>query len=394
MAIGAPQRLRILNDQTALGFILDAGSISRAELEKLTGLSKPATTELLNRLEAAGLAEKSGKRDGGPGPSAQLWRVRPEAGYGAAVEVQPGKITVTIADLAANPVAHVQQSWNASSGAADVGRCIDAACDDAGLVRSQLLHLVVAIPGALDPRTGMLRYAPHLPAWNGTNVTAALRSELGIPTDVENDVNLMALSEMKNGLAEQAENFALVWIDDGVGSAIVLRKELFTGLTGGAGEIDYLPVSAAPGAGTEDPQERLKLGDLLSPEAISDLATAHGLKYPLPEKAIAAAAADDDVVHPFIQDLASRIALGLAAIVTVLDPDLIMLGGKFGAAGGQNLASVVQEELSRVLATSPASATRIVSYPVTDGAALSGALQTALAKARDKAFATGSIVTP
>src|SRR5438067_13430058 len=84
---GSPNRLRVLNDQSALAFILDAGSVTRAELGALTGLSKPGVAELLTRLESAGLVEKAELRPGGPGPAKQTWRVRPEVGYAAAVDL-------------------------------------------------------------------------------------------------------------------------------------------------------------------------------------------------------------------------------------------------------------------------------------------------------------------
>lgn len=380
--------MRILNDQSALAFILDEGTLSRADLERLTGLSKPATAELLTRLEKAGLIEKSGKRAGGPGPKAQLWRVRPEAGFAAGIDVSPHGIEVQICDLAGTERIRISRGWTADAAPAQVRQVLDLACSRADLVRGQILHVVIGLPGALDPRTGLLKYAPHLPLWEGLDVIAMLREELGVAVGIENDVNLMALAEMESGAAAGVENFALVVIDDGVGAAIVVRGELIRGFTGGAGEIDYVPVPDRASAATGSGRFGQKLGDLLSPAAIGVLARAHGLEVSDPLEALQGG----PVRKEFMADLAMRIATGLASIVTVIDPELIMLGGKFGAAGGPELAALVKEKLSEVLTAPAASTADVVSCPVTAGASLAGAVRAALAKAREKAFETGSVI--
>ncbi|MET3920128.1 ROK family transcriptional regulator [Arthrobacter sp. UYEF20] len=397
MVLGAPSKLRILNDQAALLHILEAGILSRAQLEELTGLSKPATAELLGRLEVAGLVKKEGKRGGGPGPKAQLWAISPEAGFAAAVDVTPSGIGLQISDLSGRVRIATFTAWNNEAPARQIRECLDAACTESGVPRSGILKLVVGLPGAVDPRSGLLKYAPHLPAWGGYDVISALRAELGTGVDVENDVNLMAMGEMKDGLASGVENFALVWVDDGLGSAIVLRGELLKGFTGGAGEIDYAPVPDRSSVETGQTRHGSNLGALLSPAAISELAAAHGLVAPDPMAAVELAlqemaAKEDGSGSRFMEDLAIRLATGLAAIVTVIDPELIMLGGKFGAAGGTKLAELVQQKLSSVLAIPAAATAQILSYPVTEGAALSGAMGSALAGAREKAFETGSVI--
>ena len=78
---GSPNVQRVLNDRAALDVFLEEPSISRAELETRIGLSKPATAELLNRLEDAGFVERVGRREGGPGPRAQLWGLRSTLGF-------------------------------------------------------------------------------------------------------------------------------------------------------------------------------------------------------------------------------------------------------------------------------------------------------------------------
>ncbi|MBQ1443454.1 MAG: ROK family transcriptional regulator [Renibacterium sp.] len=410
-----PSKLRIINDRAALSHILRAGEISRAELEDLTGLSKPATADLLSRLESAGLVQKQGMRSGGPGPKAQLWGVRPEVGFAAGVNVTPANIDVQITDLSGNVVSQHQFAACASAGSG-VRRAIQAACITAKISEQQILHTVIGLPGALDPRSGMLKFAPHMPAWSNYDLIAALDLELDMPVTVENDVNLMALAELDGGLAAAAENFALVWIDTGLGAAIVIRRELFRGFTGGAGEIDYLPVPDRAEAETGLDRRGGKFGNLLSPQAIAALARAHGLPGDDPVETLRTAARTGSASGhaAFLNDLALRIATGLSAIVTVLDPELLLLGGAFGVAGGEPLAQLVRENLGEVMNAPHGSTAEVLALGVpsptgpnrqakpVDGApvegipagnALAGASSLALKHAREKAFETGSVMT-
>lgn len=404
-----PSKLRIINDRAALSRILRAGEISRSELEDLTGLSKPATADLLSRLESAGLVQKQGMRSGGPGPKAPLWGVRPEVGFAAGVHVTPGFIDVQITDLSGTVVSQHQFAACASAGSW-VRRAIQAACVTAKISEKQILHTVISLPGALDPRSGLLKFAPHMPAWSNYDLLAALDLELDMPVTVENDVNLMALAELDSGLAAHAANFALVWIDSGLGAAIVIRRELFHGFTGGAGEIDYLPIPDRAQAETGMGRQGGKFGNLLSPDAISALAQAHGLEKQNPAQAVRTAAANHQDPHhaAFLDDLALRIATGLSAIVTVLDPELLLLGGSFGVAGGEYLADLVRIKIGEVMEAPHGSTAEVIvlggsaaagsaassSNPTSSaGDALAGASSLALKHAREKAFETGSVMT-
>lgn len=391
-------KLRIINDRAALSHILRAGEISRSELGDLTGLSKAATAGLLNRLESAGLVQKQGVRSGGPGPKAQLWGVRPDVGFAAGVNVTPRTIDVQITDLSGAVVSEHQFAACASAGGG-VRRAIQAACVTAKISEDQILHTVIGLPGALDPRSGLLKFAPHMPAWSNYDLLAALDLELDGPVTVENDVNLMALAELDGGLAAGVENFALIWIDSGLGAAMVLCGELFRGFTGGAGEIDYLPVPDQAQAESGLGPRGGKFGKLLSPESIGQLAHAHGLEPADPVAALTAAVADSSRTGhaAFLDDLALRIATGLSAIVTVLDPELLLLAGSFGVAGGDHLAELVREKLGEVMAVPHGSTARVASLGATGhagsaGDPLDGASSLALKHAQDKAFETGSVL--
>ncbi|HEY8318370.1 MAG TPA: ROK family transcriptional regulator [Amnibacterium sp.] len=372
---GSPNRLRVLNDRSALAFILDAGAVTRAELGALTGLSKPGVAELLSRLETAGLVEKAEMRPGGPGPAKQTWRVRADVGYAAAVDVTLERVRGRLHALDGAAVAEAEIAWSGADVPGSIGEVVAALLQDAGLEPDALLGAVVGVPGAVDPRTGAVRGAPELPALAGYDVAAALEAELGVGVQVVNDVNLMALAAIADGAAAETRSLAFVWIDEGLGGAIVRDGELVTGFTGGAGEVDLLPVAMPEGAS-------MRLADALSPAALADLAAGAGL--PTAEAAL-------DADSPVAAEVARRIAAGLAAIVAVLDPELVLLGGRYGAPAADRLADAIRSALAELLETDPAALPSVRPYPVGPDAALTGAGRIALAEARRTAFATGSL---
>jgi predicted NBD/HSP70 family sugar kinase len=197
-----------------------------------------------------------------------------------------------------------------------------------------------------------------------------VRALLDVAVAVENDVNLMALAALHEGVADAAEGFAFVWIDDGLGAAMVRDGALIRGTTGGAGEIDYLRIPTAHGSAGE------KLGDLLSPAALEPIESA--------------LSAEEDASAP-VEEVVRALALGLASVVAVLDPALIVLGGRYGAAIAAGHSAALRHRLAAVLETEPASVPEVRGFAVDATTAISGAERVALDTARRIAFRSGSL---
>ncbi len=101
---GTPRVLRAMNDRAALDLLLEHGPLSRTRIGKLTGLSKPTASQLLARLEAAGLVLATGTTEGRPGPNAQLYGVNPAAAYAAGLDVNPRRVLAAVADVTGRTV--------------------------------------------------------------------------------------------------------------------------------------------------------------------------------------------------------------------------------------------------------------------------------------------------
>ncbi|WP_143661286.1 ROK family transcriptional regulator, partial [Streptomyces pseudogriseolus] len=200
---GTPRVLRAMNDRAALDLLLEHGPLSRTRIGKLTGLSKPTASQLLARLEAAGLVLATGTTEGRPGPSAQLYAVNPAAAYAAALDVNPHRIRAAVADLTGRTVGRHELPTPGRRPTVPVVRqvtdALDGAVKAAGLTRADIHRTVIGTPGAFDPNTGRLRYASHLPGWHAPTLLDELAAALPMPCEYENDVNLAALAEQRLG---------------------------------------------------------------------------------------------------------------------------------------------------------------------------------------------------
>ncbi|MFD3682675.1 ROK family transcriptional regulator [Streptomyces sp. NPDC058613] len=397
---GTPSLLRAMNDRAALELLLAHGPLSRTRIGHLTGLSKPTASQLLARLEAAGLVVATGTDGGRPGPSAQLYAVNPRAAYVGGLDVTPTRVLAAVADLTGTVAGTHEVPYAEGAGAVDqVCEALGGAVKAAGLHRSDLHRVVIATPGAFDPQTGRLRYASHLPGWHSPTLLDDLAAALPMPVEYENDVNLAAVAEQRLGAARGHEDFVLLWNEEGLGAALVLGGRLHRGWTGGAGEVGFLPVPGHPLVRQVTRANSGGFQELAGHQALPRLAAELGVEVPpgpapdgpYPPQVAAAVAllarAADSPEGPylaFLQAYATGLATGLASLVAVLDPEIVVLSGSVIAAGGEPLRGLLEAELAELAPSRP----RLVAGQVRERPVLHGALESALAATRDAVFDT------
>lgn len=385
---GTPSLLRELNDRSALELLLTGGPMTRAQLGAHTGLSKVTASQLLARLEERGIVAVAGELAGGRGPNAALYAVVPSTAYVAGLHVEQDEISAAVADITGSVVTRISVNPSDSEDPVALVRgAVLAACSAAGVPPDSLRAFVIGTPGILDPRTGDPRLAVNLPAWH-EGVVAALRSDLGRPVTLENDVNLAAMAERAVGAAVGVADFVLVWISVGLGLAIVLDGRLHRGVGGAAGEIGYLPVPGVPLPQDLTHPATGAFQRLVGAQALVPLAARYGIDEPTAAgavaAAVAAAAAGQAHGREFLGELAGRVAMGVAAISVVLDPGLVVLGGDVGLAGGAELADRVAAEVGRICPARPT----VVPSGVTGGPVLRGAILAAVDQARAELLAS------
>lgn len=379
---GTPRLLRALNDRAALELLLARGPLTRSQLGELTGLSKVTASQLVERLEERGLVQRVGEQAGGRGPNAQLYSVRPSSAYVVGVEVGADSVLAASADITGTITGQVEHSLHDTD---DPVRLVHNAVVDAvkqgGGPISDVRRIVLGTPGLVDPTSGDIVFAWNLPRWH-RGLLGALRDDLHTTIIFENDVNLAAVAEAHNGAAQDIKDFVMVWIGGGMGLAVMLGGRLHRGYMGAAGEIGYLPV---PGAEITREVTRRGKGafqQIAAADAVRAIAREHGFRGASASEAVRNVIAAGTKGGPVLDEIARRLALGVASACLVLDPPLVVLAGEVGAAGGTPLAERVQHEVAAITPVSP----KVVVTGVVEQPVLKGALLTALDAVREEVF--------
>jgi predicted NBD/HSP70 family sugar kinase len=379
---GTPRLLRALNDRAALELLLSRGPLTRSQLGEMTGLSKVTASQLVERLEERGLVQRVGEQAGGRGPNAQLYSVRPGSAYVVGVEVGSDHVVAACADITGAIIGRVEHSTqDIDDPVGLVHNAVLGAVKQAEAPMGDVRRIVLGTPGLVDPNTGDIVFAWNLPRWH-RGLAAALRDDLHTTILFENDVNLAAVAELHAGAARDTKDFVLVWVGGGIGLAVVLGGRLHRGYSGAAGEIGYLPV---PGAEITREVTRRGKGafqQIAAADAARAVAREHGFRASTASEAVRNAIAAGTKGGPVLDELARRLALGVASACLVLDPPLVVLSGEIGAAGGTPLAERVQHEVAAITPVSP----KVVVTGVSEEPILRGALLTALDTVRDEVF--------
>jgi predicted NBD/HSP70 family sugar kinase len=380
---GTPRLLRAINDRSALELLLAEGPLTRAKLGELTGLSKVTASALVSRLQARGLVEVIGSRSTGRGPSADLYAVRPGCSHGVGIDMGPRQVVAAVADVTGSvrgrmslPVSENDDPVRLVAGA------VHAVTAQADITAGEVADVVIGTPGVVDPVTGDVGYVFDLPRWH-PGLRDALREELGCAVTIENDVNLAAISERTDGAAREVDDLVLLWVGRGVGLAVVLGGRLHRGAAGAAGEIGYLPVPGVPLPAGSEPDKRA-FQRLVGADAVVALAAEHGIVADGAAEAVRAALAAGSPAQGFLDELADRLAIGVAAVCAVVDPALVVLAGEVGAAGDGPLCELVTQSMGRIVQFKPV----LVPTAVHDAPVLRGALLTAVDQARETMLAS------
>jgi len=371
--------LRTLNERTVLEAIRADAPISRAEISRRVGISKPTVSlALRSLLEARLVREVDGDARGRYG--ATLFEAVPEARLVLGLDMGARFLRGAICDLDGQ----VRARQDLETAGCEISQLLDAAValKDQLIATSELPPeaidgAVLAVPGAIDPVSGVVRLAGNIPGLEGLEVSRELEARLGIAVSVHNDINMAAVGERWRGVGRGVDSFAFLSVGTGLGAGLVLRGELLTGQHGAAGELDY--ALASPTHDDLGAQPIAAHAAALAAEG--RLATDLRPPYTVPA-IFGAARAGDELARAVVDEAARRIAGYVLPVAAVADVELIVLGGGIGVNGDLLLAPI-RELLARQLPFPP----RVEVSSLGDAAVLTGALAVGLRSALESAFA-------
>jgi predicted NBD/HSP70 family sugar kinase len=353
----------------------------------VTALSKPTVSQALASLVDAKLVREAGRSSGGKGPTAALYELNPRAGWVVGIDVGRYWVRAAIADVTGAFVARRDERARVKSAKSlitQIGAIAHGLAADAGIRWKQVTFATVGSPGVFEPERGQVALAYSLPGWGRQGLVEAVQQELGTKIAFENDVNLAALGEQWHGLGKDVANFVYLHLGTGVGMGLVLNGELYRGSSGAAGEVGYMPLA---GTDVRDPSSRRRgpLDAAGSAGGVVETAQKVGMGPPLTAKKVFAEARKGDRKALKVVTIeAGRIALAVAAVAAVVDPELVILGGGIGGN-----ADLLLEPVERRMAALSPFRPRIEVSTLREDATLHGSVSMALQAAHDQLFARG-----
>ncbi|MBD1909078.1 MULTISPECIES: ROK family transcriptional regulator [unclassified Leptolyngbya] len=321
-----PAVLKQFNTARLLELLRCRAPIARAELARLTGLTRSTVTVITAELIAQGLiqegieitASRGSRGSGRPGVGLML---NPDGAFfvGAAIEAE--HLTVIKLNLAAQIVARLQQpvsSTDPESVLRQLVQLIHQVCQAEPYNRARLRGIGLSVQGVLNLEGVVIR-APFLD-WSGVDLRRYLQPHLDLPLFVDNDANAAALAEVYLGNAMQSSCLLYILINNGIGSGLIINNRVFRGAYGTAGEISAL-MSDPPGQDNAyECGHRVGKDDLLK-----RYRALGGKAEDLRE--LVERLEEDAIAHSTVQEWGNILGRGLISVASLLNPEQIILGG-------------------------------------------------------------------
>lgn len=389
---GSAALMRRINLGLILQALRTAGPQSRADLARATGLSKPTTNGLVEELARRGyVVPTSTAHDSTrPGRPAALYGFRADIAHVLGIDIGADKLLLAIADLDGTVLGKTRLDAQPMSGssahelAERLGVATGDLCQELNLDPATLRRAVVGTPGIVSP-DGTLTKVPQFPHLEGPVLAGALEAALPCPVSLDREVHLSLMAEKWRGGAKDLRNVLYVQIGIGVGAGLLLNGEVFRGAAGAAGEIGLMPIGPADhrpegefgrfewatgGAGLAARGRRLAA----TPAGADLLRRADGDTANIDAELLFTAATDGDKhADALVREAIATLATGIAALVTTLNPDTVILSGGLSRAGDQ-LLRPLQEYMTTSVPVMP----DFVVSDLSDEAVALGAIRLAL----------------
>ena len=256
----------------------------------------------------------------------------PESAYCFAADLGGTKLAAAMADARGRIVAELTEPTDRRGGAyvaEQIAACADKLARTVGIEVTRARHVMVGVPGAIDPRTSRVSLTPNIAGLQDFDVLGYLRDRFGPDVAIENDVNLAMLGERALGCASRCHNAAFLALGTGTGLGLLIDDKLFRGTHGAAGEIADLPIGhdptspVPPATGTFE----LEVGSL----AIVDRYRRQGGAADVTVRDIFRLLEEGDEVAAAVLDTTARwVAFAVATLKSLLDLELIVFGGSIG----------------------------------------------------------------
>ncbi len=339
---GSRSLSRDLNASLLIELVRRFGPISRAELSRQSQISAPTVSAIVAQLLARGTFSEVAIAPSSGGRPPVLLQLNPKAGYVVGIKLRDDGLTTVVCDLDAGIVAIDEKAvalvGDPAAAIAEIEQATRRVLRGAGIARAKVLGVGIGLPGVIDSLRGSCQFS-HLLQWHEVELAAPLQRRLRLPVWVDNDVNTLAIAEKWAGDGIAARDFITLSVGRGLGLGIVIDRSVYRGAVGGAGEFGHViidPDGPECECGRSGCLEAL-VGERALLRRVSAL---HGRSIERDEL-ISLAAQGEPATVQVLTDGSQRLGLAVANVVTLLNPELVIICGEGTQLGAPFLDLVV-----------------------------------------------------
>jgi predicted NBD/HSP70 family sugar kinase len=343
--------MRAQHSRLILNLLWTEREISRAELARRTGLSRSTVSAIVADLLSTNLVKEShaGVSSGGRRPI--LLQFQDESSFIIGIELGATHISCVLTDLRCK----VRASWSAPAPVRDepevtldkMTMAVRSVLEADGVEPSQLLAFGVAVPSPVDDERPGELLPLVAPKWSGYNIASHLRQLFGRPVFLDNDANLGALAELWWGAGSDTKDLAYIKVATGIGAGLIIDGRIFRGSGGVAGEIGHTSID--PNGPPCICGLRGCLTTFIGTPALLERAKeelrANGSDRRPPaniDELVNAALEGDPAAVELIHYASDKLGVGIANMLNLLNPNMVVLGGGIARAGDLVLDTVQQ----------------------------------------------------
>jgi predicted NBD/HSP70 family sugar kinase len=335
---GSLEALKETNRQRVIAVLREKGAASRADISRVSGLSRSTVSNVVSDLITAGLAREGAEArpaSGGTGRPAVPVLLDPSAGAALGIEIGHDGVRAVVCDLAHTILAEERRVGGLEKKDAEAVislavRVANEALEEAGVSVGRLVGAAASVPSPVDPTTGIVGSEAVVLSLAGLPLGEMLGSKLGVQVQVENDANLGALGESFFGSGAGHETLVFVKLSRGIGAGLIIGGKLHRGLHGGAGELGHTPV--LPEGPVCRCGNRGCLEVVAGSRAVLDHVASRFAKPPTIADVVALALEGDTLCRRAFRDAGGVVGTALATVCNLLNPSAIIIGGEMAAA--------------------------------------------------------------
>ncbi len=330
--------MREINEKLLLNLVRAQGPISRAELAKCTRLSPATVSQIVQVLLDSKFVEEIGEGSSSGGRRPTLLRLEPSAGYVVGLKLSDGSASVAVTDLNANVIHFAETAMSRNVPAAqtldETSQIILKAIEGSGINASRMLGIGIGLGGVIDAAHSVCHHSTIL-NWRDVDVAGPISQHFHLPVYIDNDVNTLTIAEQWFGHGRGVSHFVVITVGRGVGMGVVANGQFYRGAGGGAGEVGHMRLcNSGDDAGTledlaSDPAVIRRVQKLIE-QGESSVLNQDSLTV---SRIFAAADQGDNVAKRALVEAGRQLGIGIANVVNLLNPAMVIVGGEGVQAG-------------------------------------------------------------